>query len=47
MPALREFRDHFAANLTDREGSLRAQPIPLDDLRDTSLEATAERPVRV
>ena len=32
--ALREFLDHFYANPADREASLCAQPIPLDDLRD-------------
>ena len=40
--ALREFLDHFYANPEHREASLRAQPLPLDDLRDAYLGATAE-----
>jgi hypothetical protein len=40
--ALREFLDHFYANPADRKASLRAQPVPLDNLRDAYLAATAE-----
>jgi hypothetical protein len=40
--ALHEFLDHFYANPAEREASLRAQPMPLDDLRDAYLAATAE-----
>ena len=36
-PALREFLDHFYANPAEREASLSAQPMPLDDLRDAYL----------
>jgi len=45
-PALREFLDHFYANPAEREASLHAQPIPLDDLRDAYLGATAEHLAR-
>jgi len=45
-PALREFLDHFYSNPTEREASLHAQPIPLDDLRDAYLGATAEHLAR-
>jgi hypothetical protein len=41
-PAPRELLDHFYANATEREAALHAQPIPLDDLRDAYLGATAE-----
>lgn len=41
-PALLEFLDHFYANREHREASLHAQPVPLDDLRDAYLGATAE-----
>ena len=41
--ALREFLDHFYTNPAEREGSLRAQPMPLDNLRDAYLAATAEQ----
>jgi hypothetical protein len=44
--ALREFLDHFYANPADREASLRAQPVPLDNLRDAYLAATAEHLAR-
>jgi hypothetical protein len=45
-PALREFLDYFYANPADREASLHIQPIPLDDLRDAYLAATAEHLAR-
>jgi hypothetical protein len=44
--ALREFLDHFYSNPAEREASLRAQPMPLDDLRDAYLAATAEHLAR-
>lgn len=44
--ALREFLDHFYANPEQREASLRAQPLRLDDLRDAYLGATAEHLAR-
>ena len=44
--ALREFLDHFYANPTEREVALCAQPIPLDDLRNAYLAATAEHLAR-
>jgi hypothetical protein len=45
-PALREFLDHFYANPAERVESLHAQPMPLDDLRDAYLGATAEHLAR-
>jgi hypothetical protein len=45
-PALREFLDHFYANPEHREASMHAQPLPLDDLRDAYLGATAEHLAR-
>ncbi len=45
-PALREFLDHFYANPEHREASLSTQPVPLDDLRDAYLGATAEHLAR-
>lgn len=45
-PALREFLDHFYANPEHREASLSTPPIPLDDLRDAYLGATAEHLAR-
>ncbi len=45
-PALREFLDHFYANPAEREASLTAQPLPLDDLRDAYLGAAAEHLAR-
>jgi len=45
-PAVREFLDYFYANPTEREASLHTQPIPLDDLRDAYLGATAEHLAR-
>jgi len=43
---LREFLDHFYSNPTEREASLRTPPVPLDDLRDAYLAATAEHLAR-
>jgi hypothetical protein len=45
-PAVREFLDYFYANPAEREASLSAQPMPLDDLRDAYLGATAEHLAR-
>lgn len=45
-PALLEFLDHFYANPEHREASLSTQPVPLDDLRDAYLGATAEHLAR-
>ncbi|HTW69902.1 MAG TPA: hypothetical protein VME47_08460 [Acetobacteraceae bacterium] len=39
---LREFLDFFYANPDLRNDALRAAPVPLDDLRDAYLAATAE-----
>ena len=44
--ALREFLDYFYANPAEREASLCAQPMKLDDLRDAYLGATAEHLAR-
>jgi hypothetical protein len=44
--AVREFLDHFYSNPAEREASLRAQPMPLDDLGDAYLAATAEHLAR-
>ncbi len=44
--ALREFLDHFYSNPAEREASLHEQPMPLDDLRDAYLAATAEHLAR-
>ena len=41
-PGLREFLDGFYANPERRETALEARPVPLDDLRDAYLAATAE-----
>jgi len=41
-PALREFLDFFYANLEARAASLQTPPLPLDELRDAYLAATAE-----
>jgi hypothetical protein len=40
--ALREFLDHFYSNPKERAAALQTQPVPLDDLRDAYLAATAE-----
>jgi hypothetical protein len=45
-PAVREFLDYFYANPAEREASLSTQPMPLDDLRDAYLGATAEHLAR-
>jgi hypothetical protein len=44
--ALREFLDTFYANPELREDALRTCPVPLDDLRDAYLAATAEHLAR-
>jgi hypothetical protein len=41
-PGLREFLDGFYANPKCRETALEACPVPLDDVRDAYLAATAE-----
>jgi hypothetical protein len=41
-PGLREFLDGFYANRERREAALEARPVPLDDVRDAYLAATAE-----
>jgi hypothetical protein len=45
-PAVREFLDYFYSNPAEREASLSAKPISLDDLRDAYLGATAEHLAR-
>lgn len=44
--ALREFLDHFYANPSERVDALQTEPVPLDDLRDAYLAATAEHLAR-
>lgn len=41
-PGLRELLDEFYANPARREIALRVRPVPLDDIRDAYLAATAE-----
>jgi hypothetical protein len=45
-PAVREFLDYFYSNPAERESSLNAKPISLDDLRDAYLGATTEHLAR-
>lgn len=44
--ALREFLDAFYANPGLRADALQARPVPLDDLRDAYIAATAEHLAR-